>query len=169
MRGYTAISERLLPAEVTALANRFYATGSSALLPHGALLGQIAGDEVEALFVPGLAGQEYKKAAVAAATALLGAIGYGSSEGMWIHVGVGIASGEEFVGNVGGGGFKDFAAIGDVTNTAARLTQIAASGEILIDAATYEAIHKDSPHAERRLLDLKGKQAQVEAYSIPLK
>jgi class 3 adenylate cyclase len=37
-------------------------------------------------------------------------------------VGIGVASGEEFVGNVGGGGYKDFAAVGDVTNVAARLT-----------------------------------------------
>ena len=30
-------------------------------------------------------------------------------------VGVGICSGEQFLGNVGGGGFKDFTALGDVT------------------------------------------------------
>jgi adenylate cyclase len=78
---------------------------------------------------------------------------------------VGIASGEEFVGNVGGGGFKDFTAIGDVTNTAARLTSVAQRGEIVLDAATHAAV-ADDYRAERELLTLKGKGAAVEAFRL---
>jgi adenylate cyclase len=78
VRGYTSLSERLSPVEVTALMNRFYETASRALLPHGAILGQIAGDQVMALFVPGLAGSDYPRKAVEAARSLLHAVGYGS-------------------------------------------------------------------------------------------
>ena len=168
MRGYTSISERLPPSEVTALLNRFYETGSRALLPHGALLGQIAGDEIMALFVPGLAGPAYRRNAVEAARALLRAVGYESSAANWIGVGVGIASGEEFVGNLGGGGYKDFTAVGDVTNTAARLTAVAQGGEILVDAATYEAVAATYLGVERRQLVLKGKEAAVQSFLIPV-
>ena len=83
---------------------------------------------------------------------LLEAAGYGKETQSWVDVGVGIASGEEFVGNVGGGGFKDFTAIGDVTNTAARLTSTAQAGEIVLDAATHETVADDYPAAERELL-----------------
>ena len=71
--------------------------------------------------------------------------GHGDRAGSWLGVGVGVASGEEFVGNVGGGGYKDFTAVGDVTNTAARLTSCAAAGEIVVDASTYDAVRSSFP------------------------
>jgi adenylate cyclase len=120
------------------------------------------------LFVPGLAGQSYRAKAVQAGMSLLDGVGYGESASNWIDVGIGIASGEEFVGNVGGGGFKDFTAIGDVTNTAARLTSAAQAGEIVVDAATQAAVAGDYPSAERDLLSLKGKGAAVEAFRLRL-
>jgi len=166
VRGYTSLTEGISPAEVPALMNRFYETASSALLSAEGLLGQVEGDNVMGLFVPGLAGKDYPRKAVEGAAALLRSIGYGGDEGNWLDIGLGIASGEEFVGNVGGGGYKDFTALGDVTNTAARLTAQAAAGEIVIDAMTYQAVAGDYPDAERRELDLKGKAAPVEAFAI---
>jgi adenylate cyclase len=166
VRGYTSLTEGISPAEVPTLMNRFYEAASVALLSAEGLLGQIEGDNVMGLFVPGLAGKDYPRKAVEGARALLQAIGYGSDEGNWLDIGLGIASGEQFVGNVGGGGYKDFTALGDVTNTAARLTAQAAAGEILVDATTYEAVADDYPDAELRELELKGKSAPVEAFAI---
>jgi adenylate cyclase len=166
VRGYTAFSENLDPIELTTIVMRFYTTASKALLAHDGLLAQIAGDQVMALFVPGLAGRDYRSRAVAAAQALLVGIGYGSAAGSWLRVGVGIASGEEFVGNVGGGGFKDFTAIGDVTNTAARLTAAAGGGEILLDATTYAAVADAFPGAAEERLELKGKREPVATFRI---
>jgi adenylate cyclase len=97
---------------------------------------------------------------------LLEAVGYGTDGGNWLDVGIGIATEEEFVGNVGGGGYKDFTALGDVTNTAARLSSAAAAGEILVDAATYDAVADDHPNAERPELELKGKANAVQAVAI---
>jgi adenylate cyclase len=164
VRGYTKLTEGLSPAEVPALVNRFYETASKALLSHEGLLGQIEGDNVMSLFVPGLAGAKYRSKAVEAGRLLLQAVGPGSE--LSLEVGVGIASGEEFVGNVGGGGYKDFAAVGDVTNLSARLTAKARAGEALVDAETFEAVADRYPDAERRELELKGKQAPVVAYAV---
>jgi adenylate cyclase len=168
VRGYTSLTETLGPIGATALVNRFYEAAAKAFLPFEGLLGQIAGDEVMVLFVPGLAGRSYREKAVRAGAALLDAAGYGKSTPSWVDVGVGIASGEGFVGNVGGGGFKDFTAIGDVTNTAARLTSTAHAGEIVLDAVTHAAVSEDYPAAERELLSLKGKEAEVEAFRLRL-
>lgn len=166
VRGYTSLAERLSSVEATALLNRFYEVASRALLSKEAILGQIAGDEVMAIFVPGLAGPTFPEKAVAAGGALLRAIGYGSAEGSWLEVGVGICSGEEFVGNVGGGGFKDFTALGDVTNTAARLQGAARGGEILMCASTYAAVRDRFADAAPLDLQLKGKKRPVRAYRI---
>ena len=167
VRGYTTLAEQLSSMEVRDLLSRFYASASGALLPHEAVLAQIAGDEVMALFVPGLAGSSYRSQAVEGGRALLRAMGYGTSNGNWLNVGIGISSGEQFVGNVGGGGFKDFTSLGDITNTAARL-QAKAGGDIVMDAATYAAVAGTYPDAERADLELKGKGAPVETYRIGL-
>jgi adenylate cyclase len=168
VRGYTSLTEKRGSMEATALVNRFYEVASKAFLPLEGLLGQIAGDEVMVLFVPGLAGRSYRAKAVKAGASLLRAAGYGTATSNWVDVGVGIASGEEFVGNVGGGGFKDFTAIGDVTNTAARLTSAAKAGEILLDAGTHAAVVEDYPAAERELIHFKGKEAAAEVFRLRL-
>jgi adenylate cyclase len=164
VRGYTSITEGLTPIEVTALMNRFYETASAALLRHDALLGQVEGDNVMALFLPGFAGEEYRRRAIEGALSLLDGVGAGSDLGF--EIGVGIASGEEFVGNVGGGGYKDFTALGDVTNTAARLTAKAAAGEVVVDAPTFELAGAPCRAAECVELELKGKSAPVTAYRV---
>jgi adenylate cyclase len=167
VRGYTSLCEQMTPAEVSSFVNRFYQTASSALLAQEGLLGQIAGDEVEGLFVPGLAGAHYRKKAVEAARTLVRVVRYGDSPAGTLEVGIGIASGQEFVGNVAGGGYKDFAAVGDVTNTAARLTSSAANGQIVVDAETYADVTRAYPDARQERITLKGKREPVDAYWIP--
>jgi adenylate cyclase len=162
VRGYTAMCEKLAPDEVASLVQTFYETSSSALLSHEGLLGQIAGDEIEGIFVPGLAGPNYRRKAVEAARSLVRTVRYTSLE-----VGIGVASGEEFVGNVAGGGYKDFAAVGDVTNVAARLTSSARDGQIVVDQETYREVAPAFPDAQREELALKGKSEPVCAYWIP--
>jgi len=164
VRGYTSITEGLSPLEVTALMNRFYETASAALLRHDALLGQVEGDNVMALFLPGFAGQAYRHRAIEAGLALLEAVGAGGDLGF--DVGVGVSSGEQFVGNVGGGGYKDFTALGDVTNTAARLTAQASGGSLVVDAATFQDADALYPAAKPLELELKGKSTPVTAYRI---
>jgi len=122
---------------------------------------------VMGLFVPGIAGPQYRRKAVEASRSLARAVRYTDSAAGGLEIGIGVASGEEFVGNVGGGGYTDFTAVGDVTNTAARLTSVARDGEIIIDAPTYEAVARGYPDAERQQLALKGKRAWVDVFWIP--
>lgn len=167
VRGYTSLAERLGTIEATALLNRFYMAASKALLKHEAVLGQIAGDEVMALFFPGFAGAGYATRAVDGAGELLSSVGYGSAAGNWLELGVGICTGEEYAGNVGGGGFKDFTALGDVTNTAARLQAIAQSGEVVLCERTHSALAGERETSVRRRVELKGLAHPIECYVVP--
>jgi adenylate cyclase len=74
-----------------------------------------------------------------------------------LELGVGLDYGTAFVGNVGSGEVKDFTAIGDVVNTAARLQEAAASGEIVASSRIIEATGTETLEAETRSLTLKGK------------
>lgn len=167
VRNYSDLTRSLSPHEVPALLNRFYDVASRVLLSHEGVLGQIAGDQVMGLFVPGLSGRDYTRKALRAAAALLEAVGYRTPAGPWIKIGIGISTGEEFCGNVGGGGFKDFTAVGEVTNTAAGLTSRAVAGEVLVDEATQTAAPEFS-FAHGDTVMLKGTGAPVDTHRLAL-
>jgi len=167
VRNYTTLTRLLSPHEVPALLNRFYDVASRVLLKQEGVLGQIAGDQVMGLFVPGLSGRDYQSKAVAAAAGLLDAVGYRTPDGPWIEIGIGISSGVEYCGNVGGGGFKDFTAVGDVTNSAAGLTARAAAGEALVDAAT-RAGAAEFPFDIGETVSFKGASSPVDTYRLQL-
>jgi adenylate cyclase len=155
VRGFTSIAERQSPDAAAALLNRFYATAVDVLCHH-AIIDKLVGDQVMALYLPGLFDDEPADHMVSDAHALLAAAGY-TEPRPWVNLGIGLDFGTAFVGNVGAAEVKDFTAIGDVVNTAARLQAAAASGEIIISARVHARRHADGERAEARELQLKGK------------
>jgi adenylate cyclase len=83
-----------------------------------------------------------------------------------LGIGIGISTGEAFVGNVGGGEVTDYTVLGDTVNVAARLESAAAPEEILIAQETYAQVDSDFPNGRRRELELKGKSESVTAWEI---
>ncbi len=73
------------------------------------------------------------------------------------EVACGAASGRVFAGRVGSEARWDYSVLGDRVNTAARLMQAAAPGEVLVDQATLAAAGPGIDTADRRALSLKGK------------
>lgn len=176
LRGFTALSEQMAPAQARALLQRFYACAERTLLPK-AIIDKMIGDEVMALYLPPfmLGDSEFgaidasDRAAIATtmigqARELLGRIGYGSPAGPFAEAGVGLDYGEVFVGNVGDEAVRDFTAIGDVVNTASRLQGQAASGEIVISERL--ARHLRQPLGDIEELVMKGKAKPVRAHRL---
>jgi adenylate cyclase len=89
---------------------------------------------------------------------LLRATGHGDPAGPWIPIGIGVHTGNAFIGSVGEPPVTDLTALGDVVNTTARLASAAAAGEALITEAAASASRFDAPTFERRELELKGKR-----------
>lgn len=168
IRGSTALSESLGPTAYAELLNRFYRTATEVLIRHDATIDKLIGDEVMAFFVPGFAGPGYKRSAVEAGLALLRGLGYGSAEGPWLSVGIGIDAGTAYVGNVGGKGYVDFTALGDPVNLAAHIQAAAKPGELLVGEAAFAAVVERYPGCESRSLQLKGKDGPVAVWSLPV-
>ncbi len=61
------------------------------------------------------------------------------------------------VGSLATGKSKNFTAIGDVVNTAARLQSVASANEILVSEKVYGALSGEKPQADRTTLDLREK------------
>jgi len=171
MRGYTSYSESRAPGEIAQHLNRFYSIASHVFSHRDAVIDKMVGDEVMALWLPGFAGHgEYIAKMVDAAEALLRAVGFGTSEEAFVTLGVGLDMGNAFVGNVGDGVVKDFTAIGDVVNTAARLQGQAKPGQIVMSERVYQAAGAARwPDAPQAQLELKGKSESVTARIVELR
>ena len=162
VRGSTAIAERLAPTEFSRLMSRFYGAAAGVIDEWDGIVDKFVGDSVVALFIPGFAGRDHAKDAIAAARALLEQTGNDGAP--WIPVGVGVHTGTAFVGSVGEGDARDFTALGDTPNTAARLTGLAEGGEILISVESALAAGLETAGLERRALELRGKDEKVDAW-----
>jgi adenylate cyclase len=163
VRGFTALAEEMRHGDVAGLMNRFYSAATSTLVRHDAIIDKFSGDQVMAISLDFLADADPRPAMVEAAAGILHSVGFGTLEGPWLQVGIGIDYGAAYVGDVAGGDIRDFTAIGDAVNTAARLQGEAAAGQILMSESVYEAVAGAYPDAARVELELKGKSAPVAA------
>jgi adenylate cyclase len=158
VRGSTSLGEGVAPAQFAELLNRFYAVATDTLVQRDAVVDKLIGDEVMALFVPGIAGSEYRGLAVESGLALLRAVGYGTPEGAWLNVGAAVNVGIAYVGNVGDA-VVDFTALGDTVNTGARMQGEATAGELLVrdelPVANFPELR------ESRTLELRGRSESI--------
>jgi adenylate cyclase len=166
LRGFTRISEESDPEELGSLLRRFYGCAEDVLFPE-AIIDKLIGDEVMALYLP-IYGQidEAAPLMIDHARKLLRKVGYGSSDGPFAEVGIGLDYGEAYVGNVGRRSLNDFTAVGDVVNVASRLQGEASGGEIIVSGRLTEQLER--PPGERLELSLKGKSEPVVAYRVPI-
>jgi adenylate cyclase len=154
VRGSTTLGDSIGATEFAGRMNRFYEAATKTLIAHDALIDKLIGDEVMALFVPGLCGPGYRQNACDAALELLRVVG------AWMPVGVGVHAGPAFVGNVGGEGVFDFTALGDSVNVGARLQSVAAPGELVVSEEVFGAVTLPGK-VESRTVELKGKPEPV--------
>jgi adenylate cyclase len=161
VRGYTSMAEHRDPAEVAALLNRFYDAAVTVLCRH-AIIDKLVGDQVMALYLPQLLGENAARHMVADASELL------RTAPAELELGVGLDYGDAFVGNVGSGDVKDFTAIGDVVNTAARLEAAARSGEVVLSRRVRDLVGGDVAGAAMQSLSLKGKSEAEEAVVLKI-
>ncbi len=156
VRGFTSMAETMAPVEVAELLNRFYES-ATAVLARSALIDKLVGDEVMALYLPLLLGEDWEELVLRDARDLLEAVGFGSAGEPWLRLGVGLDVGRAFVGNVGAGDVKDFTALGDVVNTASRLQSSAEEGQIVISERLCARLPDGAAGDGTRTVALKGK------------
>ncbi len=163
VRGSTALAGERAVSEYTTLIQKFYRVSSDILIRHDALVNRLMGDQVIGLFVPRLTGSNHAKRAVEAAIEILRATGHHELDGPWIPVGIGVHSGEAFVGSVGSGdGVTEIAILGDNVNKAARLSSNAAAGELIVSEEAFASADLSGERLERRKLELTGIRQPVE-------
>ena len=151
------------------LIGRSYAAATHVLVRHDAIVEKLLGVEVMALFIPGIAGKQYRGRAARAATDLLEAFGYGSGGDPWLDVGVGVHAGPAYVGNLGAEGIVDFTALGDAVNTASRLQGLAKGGDVVLGESVYADIRDRHPGLPLQEVTVEGRTEPVSIRTLRLK
>lgn len=158
VRGYTSLSETMPPTELVAKLNAFFNTCTSILMHHDALIDKYLGDAVQALFLPGVAGEDYVRCAYRAGQEIL-------AQFKDLPIGVSIHAGVSYVGNVGSDHIVDLTAMGDVVNTTHRLQSAASEGTMVVSSDVYQSLGLNGWY--EMALDLKGKAESFSAFRSP--
>ncbi len=173
VRGFTPMSERLKdsPDTVVRILNEYLELTSRSVFDSGGSVDKFIGDATMALFNGFVPLDDYVYKAVCGAWAIV----QGSADlnndimekyGVNVGFGVGVNCGPAVVGNLGPSFRKDFTAIGDTVNTAARLESNAKAGTVLIGPEVYERL-KDRIEVEPiGEIPLKGKSIGLMVYRL---
>jgi class 3 adenylate cyclase len=145
LRGFTSLTESLSPVEVVAILNNHLGTMAEIINAGRGTIDEFIGDAILAFFgAPTPRPDDCERAAACAVQmqrAMEGVNAENHRKGLpSVEMGIGIATGEVIVGNIGSEHRTKYGAVGSAVNLAARVESYTLGGEILIDEATFEAI-----------------------------
>jgi adenylate cyclase len=170
LRDFTAFSETTEPEEVMEVLREYHTALGELIFRFEGTLERFAGDGLMVFFNDPVPCPDPAARAVRMAVAMRQRVG--ELTGTWrkrghqLDFGVGIAQGYATLGKIGFEGRFDYAAIGTVTNLAARLCGEAAGGQILINQRVYAAVEALAVADQVGELSLKGFVKPVPAYNV---
>ena len=161
IRGSTGLAERTSAGAFRQLVEQFYLRAAKAIEDNDGVIDKFLGDGIMALFIPVIAGPHHADRAIVAGEAVLRAVADRPLVEGGVRVGVGVATGEAFVGAIGARDRLDFTALGDTVNVAARLGGEAGAGELLVSRRAWtEAGRTDA--VVPRTLPVRGRSEAIE-------
>jgi class 3 adenylate cyclase len=170
LRGFTAFTEDADPEEVMGVLGEYHAAMGRLILEHEGTLERFTGDGIMIFFndpvpIPDPAARAVRMVLEMHAEVARLAVGW-SRRGYELQMGVGIAQGFATLGRIGFEGRIDYAAIGRVTNLAARLCGEARGGETLLSQRVMAALDDVFDLEPVQAMTLKGFQRPVPAFRL---
>jgi adenylate cyclase len=175
LRGFTSFAETLEPAQVIDALNRYLTEMSEAILDSGGTLVAYMGDGIMAVFGAPLQQPDHADRALAAARDMLARL---ERFNQWLRdqdlhdgfkMGIGLNTGPVMSGHVGSERRLEYTALGDTTNTAARL-------EGMTKGTPYQLYLADSTRAALRQpaddlvevgeFEVRGRKATIKLWSL---
>jgi class 3 adenylate cyclase len=172
------LAERLGPECMHALLQRLFELALDTVHRYGGTINQCLGDGFMGLFGAPLTHEDHARRGVLAALALHESLQEHQAD-FWrlqeeasrepprqIQVRMGCNTGVVVVGSIGDNLRMDYTAVGDTTNLAARLQQLAAPGTILMSDTTARLV-QDAVHLEAlEAVYVKGKAEPIAVYTV---
>lgn len=173
IRNFTSISENMDASSVTAILNEYF----SALVPiieeYGGVLNKFMGDAVLAIFGEPKKADNHALTAVQCAFKMLKKVKHLQDKWMdegkpKIEIGIGISSGEAFIGNIGSQERLEYTVIGDTVNTASRIENYnkVYKTNFLISEETYKRVKNHVDVITINNVMIRGKASKMTIYEV---
>jgi adenylate cyclase len=178
LRGFTSVSEALPATEVIQIVNYYLGEMTEAIQDHGGTLVSYEGDGIMAVFGAPLEQPDHADRAIAASREMLEVRLPRFND--WLvereiasgfYMGIGLNSGDVVSGMVGSENRLEYTAIGDTTNTAARLQGMTKGTphSVFISDTTASLLQSqvdDLVFVDE--MEVRGRQAKVKLWSLPV-
>ena len=173
IRGFTSISERLSAEEVTKILNEYFTAIVPIIENHNGILNKFMGDAVLAVFGEPIKNEHHALDAIKCADCMLKKVK--TLQEKWleegkpkIEIGIGISTGEAFVGNIGSEERLEYTVIGDTVNTASRIENYnkVYRTKFLISQETFEQVQKHVDVIKIREVSIRGKAKKINIYEV---
>ncbi|HEY6688131.1 MAG TPA: response regulator [Propionibacteriaceae bacterium] len=170
LRGFTAFAESSEPEEVMGVLSEYHAALGELIFRYEGTLERFTGDGLMVFFNDPIPLEDPTQRAVEMALAMrdrvAGLVEGWSRLGHDLGFGVGIAQGFATLGRIGYEGRFDYAAIGTVTNLAARLCGEADAGQVLVSQRVFSALEAVAAGEPVGALELKGFSRPIRVFRV---
>ena len=173
IRGFTSMSEQMSAQDVSQFLNEYFSAMEPIVTKHNGIINKFIGDAVMAVFGEPIQDENHSKNAVLCGMEMLEKVE--ELDKKWlaegkkaIKIGIGINTGEVFVGNIGSEKRMEYTVIGDTVNLASRLESYnkTYNTQILISSSTYEN-SKDIINVNKiSNVEIRGKSELLDIYEV---
>ena len=173
IRGFTSMSEKLSADEVSVILNEYFTEIEPIVTRHNGVINKFIGDAVMAIFGEPIQDENHPKNAVRCACEMLDKVK--ELQAKWleegkpkIEIGIGINTGEAFVGNIGSERRMEYTVIGDMVNLASRIegNNKTFKTNLLISESTYASAKSIVDTVKISNVKIRGKEKELNLYEV---
>ena len=171
IRGFTTLSERLAPAQVVTMLNRYLGVMTDIIMAHQGTIDEFIGDAILAVFGAPQHREDDADRAARCALAMQSAMdeinAQNEAEGLpRIKTGIALNTGDVIAGNIGSERRSKYGFVGHPMNVTSRIEDLSAGGEILVSDSTLDKLTIDLEVSDRRELKVKGIDQSIIVHKI---
>jgi adenylate cyclase len=167
--GFTALCERIPPAQSAALLNAFLTRMTDVVFEHEGTLDKFLGDALLAVFGAPFDQPQHPLRAVQAAIVMRKALAdmNRAQDGPKLQMRIAINTGLAITGDIGSPRRREFTVLGDTVNTASRIEdEVAGPGEIVISGTTFARIGNKIKVRHLGARMLRGRTTALDMYAV---
>lgn len=173
IRGFTSMSEKLSADEVSVILNEYFTEIEPIVTRYNGVINKFIGDAVMAIFGAPIEDENHPKNAVRCACDMLAKVN--ELQKKWlsegkpkIEIGIGINTGEAFVGNIGSEKRMEYTVIGDMVNLASRIegNNKIYKTNLLISSSTFDYVRGIVDTIKISNVKIRGKEHTLDLYEV---
>jgi len=173
IRGFTSMSEKMSAEDVSKILNEYFTEMEPIITKYNGVINKFIGDAVMAIFGEPIQDLDHPINAVLCAYEMLKKVEELQERWLFegkpkIEIGVGINTGECFVGNIGSEKRLEYTVIGDTVNLASRIEHYnkVYHTNLLVSSSTYSYIASIADVIKISEVTIRGKSKKMDIYEV---